>query len=77
MKRALIIGHTGQDGNYLFDFLNNKGYSIIGIARNKIDSNFQFSHQPVDIKINDEIAALIKLYMPDEIYYEKKEIVCN
>ena len=33
MKKALIIGITGQDGSYLFEFLLDKGYEVHGVIR--------------------------------------------
>jgi GDPmannose 4,6-dehydratase len=33
MKKALIIGITGQDGSYLAEFLLEKGYQVHGIVR--------------------------------------------
>jgi GDPmannose 4,6-dehydratase len=33
MKRALIMGVTGQDGSYLCDLLLSKGYEVHGIVR--------------------------------------------
>jgi len=33
MKKALVIGITGQDGVYLSDFLLKKGYEVIGTFR--------------------------------------------
>ncbi len=33
MKRALIIGITGQDGSYLTEFLLKKGYEVHGLIR--------------------------------------------
>jgi GDPmannose 4,6-dehydratase len=33
MKRALILGITGQDGSYLAELLLNKGYEVHGVVR--------------------------------------------
>jgi GDPmannose 4,6-dehydratase len=35
MKKALIIGLTGQDGSFLAEFLLGKGYIIFGLVRKK------------------------------------------
>ena len=32
-KIALIFGVTGQDGSYLAEFLNKKGYLVHGVKR--------------------------------------------
>ncbi|HKA92579.1 MAG TPA: GDP-mannose 4,6-dehydratase, partial [Acidimicrobiia bacterium] len=31
MKRALITGITGQDGRYMAEFLDGKGYQVFGL----------------------------------------------
>lgn len=33
MKKALIIGITGQDGSYLAELLLDKGYEVHGVIR--------------------------------------------
>lgn len=33
MKRALITGITGQDGMYLGELLERKGYEVYGLVR--------------------------------------------
>ena len=40
MKKALIIGISGQDGAYLANFLLQKGYSVIGASRDAQVSTF-------------------------------------
>ena len=52
IKKALIIGITGQDGSYLADFLIKKGYQVYGTSRDSLTAN----------KIN-----LIKLGIQDKI----------
>ena len=39
MKRALIIGTTGQDGSYLSELLLSKGYEVHGIKRRSSSFN--------------------------------------
>ena len=41
MKKALILGISGQDGSYLSRFLLNKGYEVIGTSRDAQISSFQ------------------------------------
>ena len=38
---ALISGTTGQDGSYLAEFLNEKGYEVHGIKRRASSFNTQ------------------------------------
>ena len=45
MPKALITGITGQDGSYLAEFLLEKGYDVIGMARRTSTINFhRISH---------------------------------
>ncbi len=39
MKRALILGVTGQDGSYLAEFLLEKGYEVHGMIRRSATGN--------------------------------------
>ena len=32
-KRAIIVGHTGQDGSLLLSNLEKQGYDVLGIGR--------------------------------------------
>ncbi len=68
-KKALIIGHTGQDGHYLIELLNNKGYEICGISRSEIYSNTDLKLNSGDILDNRYTDELISVFRPDELYY--------
>ena len=35
MPRALITGITGQDGQYLAEFLHSKGYEVFGLVKGR------------------------------------------
>ncbi len=39
MKMAVIFGVTGQDGSYLSEFLLDKGYCVVGVARRTSGGN--------------------------------------
>ena len=39
MKKALILGVTGQDGSYLAEILLDKGYQVYGMARRSATGN--------------------------------------
>lgn len=69
LKTALIIGHTGQDGTYLKEFLLKKGYSIVGLSTKEIFSNLK--SQPTFGNIEDSLYVdnLIKEVAPNEVYY--------
>ena len=78
MKRALIIGVTGQDGPYLAKFLVNKGYKVYGGFRRSSTRNLWRLHYldvkkdveliPLDLIDQTSIMAAIKQADPDEIY---------
>ncbi len=53
MKKALIVGHNGQDGHYLSTFLSRKRYKVTGAGKAEADS----------------IPEMIRSLCPDEIYY--------
>ena len=78
-KVALITGINGQDGSYLAEFLDKKGYEVWGtVKRNSVAEN-QTARIPEKLfsKLNLEYADLndlsslirvIQLCRPDEIY---------
>jgi GDPmannose 4,6-dehydratase len=52
MKKALIIGITGQDGSYLAELLISKGYEVHGLKRrssslntDRVDHLYQDLHE--------------------------------
>ena len=75
-KTALITGITGQDGSYLAEFLLEKNYNVIGLARRST----HYSHKNIDhlskritleygdLIDSDIIGTIIAKYRPDEIY---------
>jgi GDPmannose 4,6-dehydratase len=77
LKKALIIGYTGQDGAYLSKLLLEKNYHVIGISRNHNTDNFRIDFlgikeyvEPLVLE-NFEISNLIKIINeinPTEIY---------
>jgi len=67
--KALIIGHTGQDGTYLWKLLSSKGYNLIGISNSSALSSEKGNLPLVDIRNYNEVEKFIKAYQPDEIYY--------
>jgi GDPmannose 4,6-dehydratase len=84
LKKALIIGVTGQDGSYLVELLLNKGYEVHGLKRRassfntgRLDHIFRDQHQYPesrlhlhygDITDTGNIIRLIQEIQPDEIY---------
>jgi GDPmannose 4,6-dehydratase len=78
VKKAFVIGYSGQDGSYLSKLLLTKGYEVIGITRsvesiNRI--NLQFLQIEEEIKVLEiqeadkkALKIILEEYQPDEIY---------
>tara|TARA_B100001778_G_C18513165_1_gene595205 strand:- start:131 stop:1102 length:972 start_codon:yes stop_codon:yes gene_type:complete len=78
-KTALITGINGQDGSYLAEFLDKKGYEVWGtVKRNSVAEN-QTARIPDELfsklkleyaDLNDlsSLIRVIQLCQPDEIY---------
>lgn len=66
-KIALIFGITGQDGQYLSEFLKGKNYDVYGVSSN-IDSCTNEKIYYCNIKDKDKVYQLISNLTPDEIY---------
>lgn len=83
MKRALIIGITGQDGSYLTEFLLQKGYEVHGIIRRastlntgRLDAIYQDPHDARarmflhygDLADGTSLRRILEMVRPDEVY---------
>lgn len=85
MKKALIIGITGQDGSYLAELLLERGYAVHGLVRRSSTFNrTRIDHlraQPGSLggdrislhygDLNDatSVRRVLSLVRPDEIYH--------
>lgn len=73
---AFITGITGQDGSYLAEFLLEKGYQVIGLARRTTHYHYEnIGHLIGKIIIEygdlidpDSIEYIIAKYRPTEVY---------
>jgi GDPmannose 4,6-dehydratase len=78
MKRALILGITGQDGSYLAELLLSKGYEVHGMIRKSATGNTKnIKHLMEKITLHkgnltDPVSMykIIDTVRPDEIYNE-------
>jgi len=78
LKKALVIGITGQDGAYLTDLLLEKGYEVHGIKRRSSLINTEridhvYNHERLFLYYGDltdtaNLIGLIARIQPDEIY---------
>lgn len=85
MKKALILGVTGQDGSYLAEILLEKGYQVYGMVRRSATGNTRniehliqnpeifnrnfFLHRG-DLADPTSLFRIIDSVMPQEIYNE-------
>lgn len=69
MSKALIIGHTGQDGTYLWKLLSAKKYDLLGLSGSAVLSTRNGNSETLDIRNYNEVEKLVKRYQPDELYY--------
>lgn len=75
--KALISGVSGQDGSYLAELLQEKGYEIHGIVRrcSKPDEqlknlqNVNLTLHYGDITDSDSLYRIVRDVMPDELYH--------
>ena len=85
MKKALILGVTGQDGSYLADILLHKGYTVHGMVRRSSTGNTRniqhllddadtldkrFFVERGDLADPTSLYRIIQTVRPDEIYNE-------
>lgn len=70
MKKALVIGHTGQDGSYLVEYLESLKYKIVGVSSQKVYNPNSFSI-PTKFILSDQdnIKEFLTAVDFDEIYY--------
>ena len=74
MRRALILGITGQDGQFLANLLLKLGYEVLGASRNLPNWRnnplglLRSEHKIVDVANYLDLFRLIEAFMPDEIY---------
>ncbi len=66
MKKALIVGYSGQDGSYLVELLTARGYIVAGIGRGTIHGALP---GPVDICDGCAVRRVVAAFAPDETYY--------
>jgi GDPmannose 4,6-dehydratase len=65
MKKALIIGVTGQDGAYLAELLLNKGYFVYGIKRRSSSFNTERIDPLIEAQQKSKEGSRFKIYYGD------------
>lgn len=67
MKRTLIVGSEGQDGQLLFEHLADN--VVVGLGRNSIRSSDGQRRTQTNVLDAGEVSSFIAEFKPDEIYY--------
>jgi len=75
-KTALVTGITGQDGSYLAEFLLEKGYNVIGMARRASTPHFErighildrITLVQGDLLDQMSLFEILREHQPDEVY---------
>src|SRR5579875_3276695 len=68
MPKALVIGSRGQDGSYLVELLQAKGYELIPLTRHGVDGPLA-DRYPSLLVNSANMKNLLVAERPDEIYY--------
>ena len=74
MRRALILGITGQDGQFLANLLLKLGYEVLGASRNLPNWKnnplglLRSEHKIADVANYLDLFRLVEAFEPDEIY---------
>ena len=76
MPRALITGITGQDGQYLAEFLNDKGYEVFGLLKGQnnpkaemLSTELPFVELvPGDLQDLPVLVQALEYAQPNEVY---------
>lgn len=76
MKKAMILGASGQDGAYLASLLLRKGYHVVGVSRGtgpfpnleELGVQSRLTMLQLNYSVLEEAIALLRREVPDEIY---------
>ena len=67
--KALVFGHTGQDGRLLTELLLGQGFAVIGISSTEMLVENSSQKSRFDISSKTDMEYLIENYKPEQIYY--------
>jgi GDPmannose 4,6-dehydratase len=76
MPRALITGITGQDGQYLAEFLHSKGYEVYGLVKGQNNPKAQMLTDELpfvelmhgDLQDLPSLVSVLEQTQPNEVY---------
>ena len=69
MKRVIVVGSSGQDGDILFERLRAQGHFVVGIEVGGIRCTETIAIRAVNILQPASVEDLIVGVVPDEVYY--------
>ena len=69
MRKALIVGCSGQDGRYLFRLATEKQYEVLGFSRNRVVCSGDWAGGAVDFRQAAAVGGVLAAYQPHEIYF--------
>jgi len=69
MPRALITGITGQDGTYLSELLQGRGYEVVGLVRAGSRAPAGAATAQGDLADPQSLRAAVLQTAPDELYH--------
>ncbi|WJR76355.1 GDP-mannose 4,6-dehydratase [Bradyrhizobium sp. NP1] len=68
-RKAIVVGSAGQDGQLLSAQLRRRGFEVLGCVRPSETATSSSNQTTIDICAGDPVAALVKGFRPDEIYF--------
>lgn len=69
MKKAIIFGARGQDGQLLTSYLSKKNYTVLSVGKAAVECTDGLIWQPLNLLNEKSTYDLITKFSPDEIYY--------
>jgi GDPmannose 4,6-dehydratase len=67
-RKAIVVGSAGQDGQLLSAQLERRGVEVLGCVR-RSEAPAAGNQTVIDICDGGPVAALVKAFLPDEIYF--------
>ena len=67
--KALVFGHTGQDGRLLTALLVKHGFSVIGISSGEMLEENSSQKNSFNVSSKTDMEYLIENHKPEQIYY--------
>jgi GDPmannose 4,6-dehydratase len=69
MTRALIVGHSGQDGSLLWKQLVARDFELIGVSSREVRAHEAICGTWIDIGDAGVVRRLVDAFRPDQLYF--------